>query len=72
MSQTRAKSEFSQISFNEQMNYITNYLLNGAYPWPAMCANGKCSFRHTAGTYHYDHSKEWFQQGRHQMKCNRG
>ena len=36
MSKLRTKSEFLQLSFNEQMNHITNYLLNGNYPWPTM------------------------------------
>ena len=57
MPKPRAKSEFSQLSFNEQMNHITNYLLNGNYPWPTMSEKQKHSFRCTAVMYRYDHKE---------------
>ena len=58
MSSPRTKSEFSQLSFTEQMNHISNYLLNGNYPWLAMSEKCKCSFRCTALMYQYDHKKQ--------------
>ena len=58
MSKPRTKSEFSQLSFAEQINHVSNYLLNGNYPWPTMNEKQKRSFRHTALMYLYDHKKE--------------
>ena len=58
MSTTRTKYEFLQLSFDEQITHIMNYLLNGNYPWPAMSEKLKCSFRCIAFTYCYDHKKE--------------